>query len=285
VAQRHGVELDPLNSDGLWNLAINYRRLRQYAEASRYFQAAAELSPDNTGLQIQWMQSEFLGAGDMESARRIAAEVRGLSPSDAGPAATFWVAAFERDYEAAVAAIRGHEPGEWTGFPAAGDYGIGGPPSLLRALVARMEGNDAESSAWADSLVVEARTEVESRSIPEGGDRFAVAAIARSLLALGLALRGESGDREEALRTADESVRLYGMHRDDVDGNSVESLRMWTLIVAGENERALDVIGEFLSRPANLGPGDLKLNPLYDSLRGDPRFEELLARAEALEEN
>jgi len=281
-AQRHGVELDPLNSDGLWNLAINYRRQRQYAEARQYFQAANELSPDNIGLTLQFFQSELVAAGDVTSGRRIAEGLLEQSPADAGAAAAFWVAAFERDYEAAQAAVRGLEPGEWTGFPTAGDYDLGGPPSLLRSLAAHMAGNSPDASAWADSVVVEARGEVESRQVPEGGDRFAAAAIARSILGLGLVLRAGPGDREEALRTVDESVRIYGMRRDDVDGFNVELIRLWTLALAGENELALEVIETLLSRPADLGPGDLKLNPIYDGMRNDPRFVELVSRAEAL---
>ncbi len=281
-AQRHGVELDPLNSDGLWNLAINYRRQRQYADARQYHQAANELSPDNIGLMLQFFQSELAAAGDIASGRRIAEGLLEQSPADAGAAAAFWVATFERDYEAAQAAVQGLEPGEWTGFPAAGDFDLSGPPSLLRALVAHMAGNSPEASAWADSVVVEARSEVESRRVPAGGDRFAAAAIARSILGLGLILRAGPGDREEGIRVVDESVGIYGMHRDDVDGYNVELIRLWTLVLAGENEPALEVIDRLLSRPADLGPGGLKLNPIYDGLRNDPRFEELVSRAEAL---
>jgi hypothetical protein len=36
---------------------------------------------------------------------------------------------------------------------------------------------------------------------------------------------------------------------------------------------------ELLSRPSVFGLGDLKLDPLYDSLRGDPRFQALIRKA------
>ena len=45
---------------------------------------------------------------------------------------------------------------------------------------------------------------------------------------------------------------------------------------AGEKELALDQLAIAAQEPAGLTYGDLKLNPLWDSLRGDPRFEKIV---------
>jgi TolB-like protein len=284
-SQRHAAELDPLNAVVLWNLAVNHRRMRRYGEAARLLEDAAGLAPENALLRLHWFQNEIFGRGNLESSRRIASLLANSSAPAAAAAAEYWVALFARDYDAAASAVRGGEPGEALRFPAAGDASLEKPRTLLLSLAARLEGNDEAARAWADSLIPEARAAVESRPVPEGGDRFAVAAIARSVLSVGLALRGEPSDTGEALELAEEAAALYGMGRDDVDGFSVEHLRLWTRVLVGENEQALDLIEWLLSRPSDLGPGELRLSPLYGSLRGDPRFEELVARAEALVQN
>jgi serine/threonine-protein kinase len=75
---------------------------------------------------------------------------------------------------------------------------------------------------------------------------------------------------------------MYGKDRDDVDGDTVELHRMLTLLLAGEHDRALDEIERLLSRPSELGPGGLSLDPIYDPLREDPRFQALLMEAEGM---
>ena len=103
-------------------------------------------------------------------------------------------------------------------------------------------------------------------------------------MALGLALRNEAGDAEEAVRLADEAVAIYGKDRDDVDGDAIELHRLLTLLLAGESVRALDQIERLVSRPSELGPGGLNLDPIYDPVRENPRFQALVARLEAASE-
>ena len=47
----------------------------------------------------------------------------------------------------------------------------------------------------------------------------------------------------------------------------------WT----GEKELALQQIAATLAVPADLGYGRLRLHPYWDPLRGDPRFEKIVA--------
>jgi hypothetical protein len=45
----------------------------------------------------------------------------------------------------------------------------------------------------------------------------------------------------------------------------------------GEAERALSILEYSARVPAGVNYGELKLNPLWDPLRGDPRFEKIVA--------
>jgi hypothetical protein len=51
----------------------------------------------------------------------------------------------------------------------------------------------------------------------------------------------------------------------------------WT----GERDRALEQLEIVATIPAGPSYGDLKFNPWRDSLRGDPRFEKIVAAAKA----
>lgn len=282
AAQQRAAGMDPLNPTLLWNLSFNYRRQRSFDEANRTFVNAVELAPGNAQILLNWFQSEQFGRGDLESSSRIAESIRDSEAPGAAATASYWLALFRRDYAAAIAALEGVVPGEFLKFPPAADEWVVQSPTVLRALAFRLSGNDPTARSWADAAVDEARSQVASRPVPAGGDRFGVATVARSVLAFALALRADPGDAEEARLLSDEAVEAYGRHRDDVDGFSIEQIGLYTRVLTGDNDVALQIIDDLLSGPSDLGPGDLKLNPLFDPLRGDPRFEALVARAEAL---
>ena len=283
AAQRQGAQLDPLSPMVVWNLAVNYLRQRRYGESLSLFETAATAAPENQQIKLHWLLTELYGRGDLDAARPIAADLRSTSRLDAAALAEFWVSMLARDYESAADAIRDLPPGSYRflGFPQAGGEWWNLPRSLLLSLAAHIAGDEAAARSWADSSLRRAEAEVESRPVPAGGDRFAAAAVARTVMALGLALRDEPGDAEEAVRLADEAVAMYGKDRDDVDGDTVELHRMLTLLLAGEHDRALDEIERLLSRPSELGPGGLSLDPIYDPLRENSRFQALVRESEA----
>ena len=47
-------------------------------------------------------------------------------------------------------------------------------------------------------------------------------------------------------------------------------------IQTGQYERALDLIESLLSKPGDLTPGWLRIDPVFTPLRGNPRFERLI---------
>jgi tetratricopeptide (TPR) repeat protein len=185
-----------------------------------------------------------------------------------------------RDYERALELARG-----LTGEPAvvltSSTVRRSHSRAMRLALAYRMAGDDQAARVWADSAVAEARAALAERPQPGLRDRFGVAGAAHAYLGLSLALRGDPGDAEEAVREAEEAVRLYGYDRDSQDSDTFDWLLLRTYVLTDRPDEAIAFMEELLSRPSVFGLGDLKLDPLYDELRQDPRFEGLIRKAEA----
>jgi TolB-like protein len=86
------------------------------------------------------------------------------------------------------------------------------------------------------------------------------------------------GRSEEAVRAGQRAVELMGTSKDAADGpyQEIELAKIYTRI--GEANKALDLIDELLSIPCDLSVGLLRLDPVWDPLRDDPRFQALLEK-------
>ena len=97
-----------------------------------------------------------------------------------------------------------------------------------------------------------------------------------ALLGLTLAYLGQ---KEEAIREGERAVALQPVEKDAFFGpyNQHQLVRIFTLV--REPEKALDQLEPLLKTPYVLSPGWLKIDPNFDPLRKNPRFQKLVANA------
>lgn len=95
--------------------------------------------------------------------------------------------------------------------------------------------------------------------------------------ARGLALAGP-GRREEALREAGWLQRSAAYREDAFDGPWLAEDRAKILAQVGDADEALKEIERLLAKPSWLSVHTLRLDPLWNPIRNDPRFQTLLTR-------
>ena len=85
------------------------------------------------------------------------------------------------------------------------------------------------------------------------------------------------GRKEEAIREGRHAIELLPMEKDLPEG--MDMIKYLAMIAAwvGDKDLACEQLASALSGPSGLTYGELKLMPLWDPLRGDPRFEEIVA--------
>jgi predicted Zn-dependent protease len=114
-----------------------------------------------------------------------------------------------------------------------------------------------------------ARSEVEK--LVEKQPDFAAALSLLGMIDAGL------DRKEEALREGRRGCELLPITKDAIDGTDIAinlaQIYAWT----GEKDRAIEQIAAVERAPNGLSYGLLKLHPYWDSLRGDPRFEKIVA--------
>ena len=93
----------------------------------------------------------------------------------------------------------------------------------------------------------------------------------------GLAL-AYAGRREEAIREGEYGVTLMPISRDAYLGPYFQHQLARMHIILGDHEKALDLLEPLLKIPYYLSPGWLRIDPNFDPLRGNPRFEKLAGR-------
>ena len=100
---------------------------------------------------------------------------------------------------------------------------------------------------------------------------------AAGLCALGV-VDAALGNKEDAIREGERAVNLVPVSKSAIDGAMlVQYLAViygWT----GQKDRAVEQLAEAAKLPGGvISYGDLRLNPFWDPLRGDPRFESIVA--------
>ncbi len=273
------IQLDPRNASLIWNQGLNNYQLRRYGTGRSQFEIGISLDPNSINARAFLAELELFSEGDSAAARRAFESAPSLAESGEREAIAFWLAYMGRDYESAIEAAR-RLSGEEAGVATSATTRRHHSRPMRLALAYRLSGNENAAREWADSAVALAAAALEARPDPIPRDRFGVAAMAHADLGLSLALRGGPSDADEAVRHAEEAVRLFNYEVDATDSNVVNWFLVRTYVLAGRPDAAIAHMEEMLSRPSFLGLGDLKLDPLYDGLRDDPRFQALIPHLE-----
>jgi len=252
---RRAREQDP-RSWGVANvLGATLLRLRRTGEAREAIDRGLVLAPAHLNL-IYLKAMSFLQGGDLAKARAVLA----APPKEVEPTALVVNFATEGLYWVLDDAQRDMllrlTPGAFGGNR--GAWGL----TLAEAWVLR--GDQAKVREYAE----EARKDIAA-AVPE-------ARRGEPDVYLGLAL-AYLGRKAEAIREAEGSVALGPIERNAFEGPDIQHQAVRIHILLGNHERALDLLEPLLKVPYYLTPGWLRIDPSFDPLRGNPRFERLAA--------
>jgi hypothetical protein len=137
--------------------------------------------------------------------------------------------------------------------------------TFLEACVARAFGDDAA----AQKAFTAARSEFD-RTVREQPDE------GPPLCMLGLIDAG-LGRKEESIREGRRAAELTPITKDAVRGAHIMQFLGVIYAWTGEKDLAIKQIAATLQVPSLLSYGELRLHPFWDPLRGDPRFEKIVA--------
>jgi eukaryotic-like serine/threonine-protein kinase len=259
-------ELDPRNSDVAFRLGQIYLEMRRYSELEQLLtRAGASGALDNPSVQ-HFLAMTKLAQGDPVAAQTLLEQV----PLDYSADPWIWgtrftAALYLRDYDAANRVIAA-TPSKWAEI-AFGDETSG----WAEGQVARARGDQHKALA----AFAAGRKKLQAKFSDKPEDAIYLSEVAT--LDAGL------GRKEEAIREALRAVKLLPIAKDSLNGpigiTNLALVYAWT----GERDRALEQLEKVATIPGEGCPtyGDLLLNPCWDSLRGDPRFDKIVAAAKA----
>jgi tetratricopeptide (TPR) repeat protein len=261
-------ELDPRNVEVAMHHRRTLREMRRYKELEQLFakDAASGTLQDRYALTRQGLAVLKLAQGDPVAAQALLAQVpleftpRWLSPGYIWTN-RFTAALYLRDYDAANRVIAA------TPAKFAAVQHVGQPPeSWADGQVARARGDKQK----AQSAFAAARKWLDA-AWEKHETYFAVAAVFDAGL----------GRKEEAIREARHAVDLVPIAKDSYWGPELVANLALVYAWTGERDRALEQLEIVATIPVGPTYGDLLLNPCWDSLRGDPRFDKIVAAAKA----
>jgi TolB-like protein/Tfp pilus assembly protein PilF len=257
------MELDPRNVKILTSAAVTYGLLRDYKQLKGVCDRLIAIEPNNIDHRMRRARINLRERANTQAVHAVLETILADNPESAG--LRFDLALYDRDAVAAdhALAVLG-ALGEDT-FAARGIGGTRFSRAYLEGLVARTKGDAA--AAQAAFTAARAQQEEAVRARPDDGPVLCV---------LGLIDAG-LGRKEEALREGRRALELAPIVKDSLDGADV--LYFYAVICAwsGEHDLAIEQLETLAKIPAGVTYGDIRLSPNWDPLRGDPRFEKIVA--------
>jgi serine/threonine-protein kinase len=254
--------LDPHNLSILQQTSLTYQALRRYKETVATLDDVMAIAPKDIAIKVWRAWVELQWRADPSPLHTTIETALTENPKAAPFIVLQWLdlALSERDPSAAERVL--------AAMPAGGGYdeNIPFPDSWWRGLVARLRGDQpAARAAFAD-----ARTQLGQivRDQPD---------YAAALCAIGV-VDAALGNKEDAIREGQRAVDLMPPSKNAIDGARMIQYLAVSHAWTGDKDRAIERLAEAAKLPgSHVTYGYLRLHPVWDPLRGDPRFEAIVA--------
>jgi serine/threonine-protein kinase len=254
------VALDPRNIITVSELAAQYTVLRRYDDAVKTLDSALAWKPLDFGLGALRANVDMDWKADLRRWKNvIASEAAKTADANDLITARLNLAFKERDYRGAERTLTAHGGAEFD------DNGFFTPMEWSQAIAARGVGD--ESRAKVAFLAARDRAAAAVSERPEDGKALIVLAQIDAAL----------GRKEDALREGARAVELLPVAKDALVGDALLSRLAGIYAQVGETTRAFELLEKVSQIPYGITYGSLKLDEIWDPLRGDARFEKIVA--------
>jgi TolB-like protein len=254
---RQATEIDPRNISLLASYGQTYAELREFSSALKVYDQLLEISPDNADA-LASKAAIYQSVANLSEAAMLLSRMRS-DPSSEDFGVQIQQRIYERRFADAVAMVRdaiaATRDRPWVNY-----YG------WTLADLKQFSGDTIGARiAWQ-----QLRDEAESLRHTKG-EKVAFEPLAAAYAAL--------GDQHKALAIVDQGV----VRVDALNVGAIAYVKARIAVYAGDKDSAVEHLATSAHNPVPGASGfcatygDLTLNPVWDPLRGDPRFEKIVA--------
>jgi serine/threonine-protein kinase len=250
--------LDPKNVSILVNLAFSYIYLRNFERADKTLDRAVALAPQSVATLGPKAYLAIVSKGDLTKAQKQISSI----PADVDPdgmvtGTRSWVLTLQRRFAEALAVVQ-----KFPGETLSNNTGLV-PKAFLEGTIHLLQGDKQSSQKEFEQARVV--SEQLLREAPEDPTTHAQHGLILAVL----------GRKQEAIAEGKRAVELLPESQDAVDGPQCTAALAQIYAWTGESNEAFGLIEHLLKVPNGLTVPGLKLDPVWDPLRGDPAFQKL----------
>ena len=259
------VELDPKNGSFLFNLAYSYMAARNFEAADKTFDRGIEAAPESFGSRALKGELAIRWKGDVSVAEKELASVPpGVDPDGLVTSVRAGVLTLQRKFNEALRVIQ-----QFRGETLTVRAGTFCPTTSFEGTLYLYLGDKVNArSAFERAQIIAERLVRES---PDDAARHGQ---------LGLILAG-LGQKDAAIAEGKRAVELLPESQDAFDGPEVTAVLAQIYAWTGEQDQAFGLLDHLLATPNGLTVPVVKLDPAWDPLRKDPRYQALIDKYKA----
>jgi len=255
------ASLSPKDAWVLQYLADNYYANKNFETAEKIFDRAIEAAPQSLGPRAEKANLAVAWKGDLSVMEKELTQMpAGVDPDGLVTFSRVQLLLLQRKFPDAIALVK-QSPQDVFHYDKPREFFEGAIYTFL---------NDKEKAVSAFK---------RARPIAEKALRESPSDASRHII-LGMILAG-LGEKELAIAEGKRAVELLPESEDALDGPkttvALAQIYTWT----GETDQALQILERSLSTPNGVTIPFLRLDPMWDPLRSDPRFQALIDRHEA----